>query len=166
MSGAPGLGGSDPHWLGATLLGEGALLGEGVAARPSAAGIDYDRLRQREPILWFDDACLFESELDDNGASTLSVRVRVMPSCFFVLQRFVLRVDSVLLRIVDTRVYHRLGAGALVVERTWREESFASLEKRTGQRSGSKFYTELGGALVEGMPLKGKDVVELELLEG
>lgn len=31
---------------------------------------------------------------------------RVMPTCFFLLSRFFLRVDNVLFRVFDTRIYH------------------------------------------------------------
>ena len=37
---------------------------------------------------------LFDDELHDNGAAKLSVKVRVMPGCWFVLLRFWLRVDG------------------------------------------------------------------------
>ena len=58
-----------------------------------------------EPILFYDDIVLFEDELADNGTSTLNVKVRVMPSGWLVLQRFFLRVDNVLFRVFDTRMY-------------------------------------------------------------
>ncbi|KAK0523189.1 Tap42 interacting protein [Tilletia horrida] len=58
-----------------------------------------------EPILFYDEVVLFEDELADNGSSMLSVKVRVMPSGFLVLQRFLLRVDGVLFRMFDTRMY-------------------------------------------------------------
>lgn len=58
-----------------------------------------------EPILFYDDLVLFEDELADNGSSMLGVKVRVMPSGFLVLQRFFLRVDNVVFRLFDTRMY-------------------------------------------------------------
>ncbi|UZJ55442.1 hypothetical protein CBS101457_004762 [Exobasidium rhododendri] len=58
-----------------------------------------------EPILFYDDVMLFEDELGDNGSSMLSVKIRVMPSGILVLQRFFLRVDNVVFRIFDTRMY-------------------------------------------------------------
>ncbi|CAD6898011.1 unnamed protein product [Tilletia controversa] len=58
-----------------------------------------------EPILFYDEVVLYEDELADNGSSMLSVKVRVMPSGFLVLQRFLLRVDNVLFRMFDTRMY-------------------------------------------------------------
>jgi type 2A phosphatase activator TIP41 len=58
-----------------------------------------------EPILFFDELILFEDELGDNGTSLLNVKVRVMPTGFLVLQRFFLRVDNVVFRVFDTRIY-------------------------------------------------------------
>jgi len=67
--------------------------------------IDRDRLSVHEPILFFDEVTLYESELDDNGVAQMSVKVRVMPSGWYVLMRFWLRVDGVLMRVRDTRFY-------------------------------------------------------------
>ncbi|CBQ70721.1 related to TIP41-negatively regulates the TOR signaling pathway [Sporisorium reilianum SRZ2] len=58
-----------------------------------------------EPILFYDDVVLYEDELADNGSSIVNVKVRVMPSGFLVLQRFFLRVDDVVFRVFDTRLY-------------------------------------------------------------
>lgn len=49
---------------------------------------------------------LFEDELGDNGLTTCEFRFRVMGDCFFGLLRSYLRVDDVLIRILDTRIYH------------------------------------------------------------
>uniref|UniRef100_A0A5K3FQQ6 TIP41-like protein n=1 Tax=Mesocestoides corti TaxID=53468 RepID=A0A5K3FQQ6_MESCO len=75
----------------------------------TSEGLDYDFLRSRQPILLFGDLNLFEDELGDNGISTLNVKVRVMPTGFFVLQRFFLRVDGIMLRVWDTRLQWRQG---------------------------------------------------------
>jgi type 2A phosphatase activator TIP41 len=53
---------------------------------------------------------------------------RVMPDFFFVLARFFLRVDGVLLRVYDTRYYHVFGADVIVRERTFREVDYAALD--------------------------------------
>lgn len=71
--------------------------------------IDYDLLRRRDPILFFDAVDLFEDDLFDNGVSNLSVKIRVMEASFFVLMRLWLRVDKVYLRVYDTRVFHQFG---------------------------------------------------------
>ncbi|CAO1626605.1 unnamed protein product [Sympodiomycopsis kandeliae] len=74
---------------------------------PSVDRIPVERLgpSSGEPILFYDDLVLFEDELGDNGSSMLGVKVRVMPSGFLILQRFFLRVDDVLFRLFDVRVY-------------------------------------------------------------
>ena len=37
--------------------------------------INYDKLKEKEKILFFDDVILYEDELDDNGCSKLSVKM-------------------------------------------------------------------------------------------
>ncbi|KAJ6616280.1 type 2A phosphatase activator TIP41 [Mycena sp. CBHHK59/15] len=81
--------------------------------------IPLAELTRPDPILFYAEVPLFEDELHDNGASHLLVRVRVMPTCIFVLARFTLRVDGVLFRTHDTRVYHSFAsAPPLVVRET------------------------------------------------
>lgn len=47
-----------------------------------------------------------------------------MPSGFYILQRFFLRVDEVLFRMNDTRVYHEFGTDYLQLEYSSREEHY------------------------------------------
>ncbi|GMF19943.1 unnamed protein product [Phytophthora lilii] len=37
--------------------------------------IDFEKLKEREPILWFEDVGLYEDELHDHGTSAMSVKV-------------------------------------------------------------------------------------------
>lgn len=62
-------------------------------------------LQRQDPILFYDDVILYESELDDNGTSLLSLRIRVMPNRLLLLSRFFMRLDDVLFRVRDVRVY-------------------------------------------------------------
>ena len=39
-----------------------------------------------------------------------------MPHCFFILARLFVRVDNVLFRIHDTRIYHAFGSDEVVKE--------------------------------------------------
>ena len=74
------------------------------------SGLDMDLLRRRDiPILHFVDLPLYEDEMDDNGESVVRVRLRVMPTCFLVLLRHALRIDGVLIRHHDTRIFHKFG---------------------------------------------------------
>ncbi|KAJ3062985.1 hypothetical protein HDU98_001197 [Podochytrium sp. JEL0797] len=86
--------------------------------------IDVEMLKRNDPILWYDEIVLYEDELADNGACMLTARVRVMPTCFLILLRFFLRVDNVLFRIHDTRVFHAFDSQKLVRETSKRECSY------------------------------------------
>ena len=61
-----------------------------LAAPPGAAApawqpvderIDRTLLLARDPILFFDELTLYESELDDNGAMSLSLKARARAAC-------------------------------------------------------------------------------------
>lgn len=58
-----------------------------------------------DPILFFDEVVLYEDELADNGIAMLSCKIRVMPERLLLLTRFFMRLDHVLIRLRDTRVY-------------------------------------------------------------
>ena len=46
-----------------------------VKVEATAERIDYEKLKEREPILWFEDVSLYEDELHDHGISAMSVKV-------------------------------------------------------------------------------------------
>jgi type 2A phosphatase activator TIP41 len=94
-----------------------------------AAEIPYDRLRRPDPILLFDDVVLYEDELADNGIAMLSVKVRVMPERLLLLQRFFLRLDGVVVRIRDTRVFVEFATGEVVREFVSREAKYEDVKK-------------------------------------
>ncbi|KAL7415860.1 TIP41-like family-domain-containing protein [Mrakia frigida] len=87
-------------------------------------------LSQPDPILFYDEIPLFESELDDNGTSVLSARVRVMPHSFFVLQRHFLRVDGVLFRIRDVRLFHLFHSNQILREVSGWEAPYDAIKAR------------------------------------
>ncbi|XP_048511398.1 TIP41-like protein isoform X2 [Athalia rosae] len=89
--------------------------------------IDVNKLKQKEKILFYHDLTLFEDELHDNGIAVCSVKIRVMPSSFFVLLRYFLRVDNVMLRINDTRLFYEFGQDFLLREFTSREAKVQDL---------------------------------------
>jgi len=94
--------------------------------------IDYDLLKQRDPILCYDDVPLYEDELHDLGTSAFSIKFRVMPTCFFVLARFWARVDGHdgFCRAFETRLFHRFGSKTLVRESVYKENTNAELYAR------------------------------------
>ncbi|XP_048231672.1 TIP41-like protein isoform X2 [Ricinus communis] len=105
--------------------------------------IDLVSLASKEPILFYDEVVLYEDELADNGVSLLTVKVRVMPSCWFLLLRFWLRVDGVLMRLRDTRMQCIFGGGNPVIlrESCWREATFQSISAK-GYPSDSAAYSD------------------------
>ncbi|KXZ43509.1 hypothetical protein GPECTOR_88g452 [Gonium pectorale] len=75
--------------------------------QPTADQIDRGLLMERDPILFYDEVPLYESDLDDNGVSAVTVKLRVMPRCWLVLLRFWLRVDGCCVRLRETRLFCR-----------------------------------------------------------
>ncbi|XP_075876208.1 TIP41-like protein isoform X1 [Nelusetta ayraudi] len=108
----------------------GTLIGEGMQIQVSKTSerIDIEKLKAREQIMFFDDVLLFEDELHDHGVSMISVKIRVMPTSFFLLLRFFLRVDGVLIRINDTRLYHEARNSYMLREFSTRESKIEELK--------------------------------------
>jgi type 2A phosphatase activator TIP41 len=79
-----------------------------VLNHSSTDEIPTDMLGKDNPIVHYGEVVLFEDELGDKGYSKTNVRFRVMQNCFFVLLRSYTRVDKVLVRIFDTRIFCRL----------------------------------------------------------
>jgi type 2A phosphatase activator TIP41 len=94
-------------------------------------GIDYSRLKQQETIHFYDDVILYEDELADNGTALLSAKIRVMVSGFYLLLRFFLRVDGVVVRLNDTRIYHQAGTNFLTREYCSKEARISDLRVST-----------------------------------
>ncbi|XP_010028391.2 TIP41-like protein [Eucalyptus grandis] len=106
--------------------------------------IDMVALAVKEPILFYDEIILYEDELADNGISLLTVKVRVMPSCWFLLLRFWLRVDGVLMRLRDTRMYcgfEDQKCPSILRESCWREATFKALAAK-GHPSDASSYSD------------------------
>ncbi|EXB76646.1 hypothetical protein L484_011491 [Morus notabilis] len=106
--------------------------------------IDVAALTSKEPILFYDEVVLYEDELADNGVSLLTVKVRVMPSSWFLLLRYWLRVDGVLMRLRDTRMHCVFGDNAsptILRETCWREATFQALSAK-GYSTDSASYSD------------------------
>ena len=70
--------------------------------------IPLEMLGPHNPILHYGEVTLYEDELGDKGYTKVNVRFRVMADCWFVLFRSYTRVDHVLVRILDTRLFCRI----------------------------------------------------------
>jgi len=73
---------------------------------------------------------LYEDELADNGIAVMSCKVRVMPERLLLLCRFFLRLDGVILRLRDTRVYVELGSNTVIRQYTAKEESYDVVQSK------------------------------------
>mmetsp|Transcript_181 Transcript_181/g.524 ORF Transcript_181/g.524 Transcript_181/m.524 type:complete len:311 (-) Transcript_181:171-1103(-) len=89
----------------------------------SGDSLDMTLLTARDPIQFYAEVPLYESELDDNGTSQLSVKVRVMPGCWYALLRFFLRVDGTLVRMREARLFCDLKEPNKVVREVKHSES-------------------------------------------
>ncbi|XP_065158009.1 TIP41-like protein [Atheta coriaria] len=99
---------------------KGSIQGN-CTVEPTDERIDMERLKEKEKILFYQELMLYEDELHDNGIAQCTVKIRVMPTSFFVLLRFFLRVDNVMVRINDTRLFHDMSTNYVLREYTNRE---------------------------------------------
>ena len=95
----------------------------------NAEAIPIELLKRPDPILFFEEVVLFESELDDNGISVLSCKLRVMPDRMLLLCRQFMRLDDVIMRIRDTRIYVDFNMGKVIRDYTEKEDKFDNVKK-------------------------------------
>lgn len=105
--------------------------GRKLAAAAAAGGkqIPLELLKRRDPILFFDEVVLFESELDDNGVSVFSCKLRVMEQRMLLLCRLYMRLDGVVVRIRDTRVYVDFEKDEVIREYTAKEDKHENVTR-------------------------------------
>lgn len=101
----------------------------GAPFAPTQRRIPVDLLRRRDSILFFDDVVLYESELDDNGVSVYSAKLRVHEKRMLLLCRLFMRLDNVVVRIRDTRLYVDFDTDEVLREYTAKEASFAHVKQ-------------------------------------
>jgi type 2A phosphatase activator TIP41 len=97
---------------------------------PTTNPIPLELLRRPDPILFFDEVMLYEDEMADNGITMLSCKLRVMPARLLLLCRFFMRLDNVLFRMRDTRVYIEFATGKVIREYTEKEEDYESVRMK------------------------------------
>ncbi|GFU26789.1 TIP41-like protein [Nephila pilipes] len=109
---------------------KGTLFGnrEVYKVTPTDEKINVEKLKVKSKILFYQDIILFEDELADNGTAQCSVKIRIMPDSFFILLRYFLRVDNLLVRIIDTRIYYEVGKNYLLREHMVKENKIKDLK--------------------------------------
>ena len=103
---------------------KGTLRPSSPSFTPCTSPIPLELLKRPDPILFFDDVVLYEDEMADNGITMLTVKIRVMPQRMLLLCRFFMRLDNVLVRIRDTRVYVDFESGEVIREYVAKEEKY------------------------------------------
>ncbi|KAI9826347.1 MAG: hypothetical protein M1832_000264 [Thelocarpon impressellum] len=109
---------------------KGTLRSGSPPLEPTEKPIPLELLRRPDPILFFDEVMLYEDELADNGIAMLSGKIRVMPDRLLLLCRFFMRLDNVLFRIRDTRVYVDFSTGEVIREYLAKEEQFDTVKRQ------------------------------------
>ncbi|KAL8775292.1 MAG: hypothetical protein Q9209_000299 [Squamulea sp. 1 TL-2023] len=97
---------------------------------PSNTPIPLELLKRPDPIVFFDEVMLYEDEMADNGITLLSCKLRAMPARLLLLCRFFMRLDGVMLRIRDTRVYVEFQTGEVIREYTAREDKYEVVRQK------------------------------------
>ena len=92
--------------------------------------IRIDLLSRQDPIQFFDAVDLYEDELADNGISLLNIKIRVMPERLLLLSRFFLRLDGVIIRIRETRIYIEHASNKVIRQYTAKEEEYSVIQER------------------------------------
>ena len=103
---------------------KGAIQKSTPPFQPSQKPIPLELLKRPDPIIFFDEVMLYEDEMADNGITLLSCKVRVMPARLLLLCRFFMRLDNVLVRIRDTRVYVEFATREVIREYVAKEEKY------------------------------------------
>ncbi|OWZ40311.1 hypothetical protein C343_05531 [Cryptococcus neoformans C23] len=122
-----------PHdWTYSTCYA-GSVAGPSTFEPSSTHSLPLPLLARQDPvldqILYYEDVPLYEDELHDNGESILNARIRVMPHSFFILARLFVRVDNVLFRIYDVRVYHAFGSDEIIREVSGMEAGYDTVKQ-------------------------------------
>jgi type 2A phosphatase activator TIP41 len=107
---------------------------------------------------------LYEDELADNGIAMLSCKIRVMPARLLLLVRYFMRLDDVLVRIRDTRVYVEFATGEVIREYTAREEKYETVRRAlTGRGEDALVVLRDPNRLAEYVPVVEKSLDRVEL---
>lgn len=143
---------------------KGTVAPSGPRFGSTTKSIPLELLKRPDPIKLYDEVMLYEDELADNGIAMLSIKVRVMPDRLLLLTRFFMRLDDVVFRIRDTRVFVEFATGEVIREYTEREEQFETVRKALAS-TGQDVPNTLRDAnrLSELLPIVRKDLEGLQL---
>ena len=125
--------------------------------------LPLDKLSKPDPILFYDDMVLYEDELGDNGISIVNVKIRVMNERLLLLSRFFLRVDDVLFRVYDTRVYIEFDEDLIIREYKEHELDYQSVLANYVGKKDPKLALRDSNLVVQHLTLKKKKIEQIKL---
>ena len=93
--------------------------GSCLTSEPKEGGtVDVGMLSDvNQPIRHYMSTIMIEDDLEDCGASQVSLKFRAMPTCFLVLLRQFIRVDRVTVSIVEIRWFHKFGTDEVIMQK-------------------------------------------------
>lgn len=143
---------------------KGDLAPGSPAFHVSSEPIPLELLKRPDPILFFDDVILYEDELADNGITMVSCKIRVMPARLLLLCRLFMRLDNVLLRLRDTRIYIDFGKKEVIREYIEREEAYDTVrEDLAGRRDDVTAVLRDSNQMAELLPIVTKTLESVQL---
>jgi type 2A phosphatase activator TIP41 len=130
--------------------------------RESSTPIPVELLKRPDPILFFDEVVLYEDELADNGIAMLSCKVRVMPLRMLLLCRYFMRLDNVMLRLRDTRIYIDFDTGEVSREYVAKEDEYEKIrEILAGRREDAAAQLRDPNKVVDLLPIVDQSLESL-----
>lgn len=105
---------------------KGHVGGDAHIERVEESVIPLDKLGPQNEIKFYHQGSLYEDELDDNGLIQYEYKFRCMQENWFGLIRCYVRVDDVIIMILDTRIYwekgwEKIGRQFMVRKSKWSE---------------------------------------------
>ena len=86
-------------------------------------GFDVNMLKStNDPILFYLETLLYQDDLEDCGeVISGDIKIRVMPACWYILYRVFVRVDGLVVKLRDTRLFHKFHTNEIHVDITLKE---------------------------------------------
>lgn len=128
---------------------------------PTDERIPLEKLTRPDPILFYDEAVLYEDELGDNGILMFLTKIRVMPLCLLLLCRLFLRVDDVAVRVRDTRMYVDFDTGVVLREHKVQEAPYSDAMARAGRTADPKKLLRDANWVAQNTPVLSCEVERL-----
>lgn len=127
--------------------------------------LPISKLLRPDPILFFDELVLFEDELADNGILMLLTKIRVMPTCLLLLCRLFLRIDDVIFRIRDCRIYIDLETNQVLREVKFQEMDYNLVLAMTNRHSDPKKLLRDANWVAQTIPVVSQETEVATLTE-